>query len=271
MASLYWRVKMQNYICVTCGTQFLETDAPPAACLICEDKRQFVNWKGQQWTTLAALAGDHKTVIQQEDTGLLGVGMEPGFAIGQRALLVRTGAVNILWDCISLIDDQAIQTIRTAGGLSAIAISHPHYYTSMIEWSRAFGGVPIYLHAADRQWVMRPESEIVFWDGETKDLADGVTLIRCGGHFDGATVLHWADALLTGDVLQVTQDRQYVSFMYSYPNYIPLNAAKVRRISEAVAPFQFDRIFGAWWKRNIMHGAKDAVSKSVGRYLTAIQ
>ena len=26
------------------------------------------------------------------------------------------------------------------GGIAAIAISHPHYYTSMVEWSRAFGG-----------------------------------------------------------------------------------------------------------------------------------
>ena len=54
------------------------------------------------------------------------------------------------------------------GGIKAIAISHPHYYSSMVEWSRAFGGVPIYLHAADRQWVMRPDHAIVFWEGEIK-------------------------------------------------------------------------------------------------------
>ena len=24
---------------------------PPQACLICEDERQFVNWKGQAWLT----------------------------------------------------------------------------------------------------------------------------------------------------------------------------------------------------------------------------
>ena len=27
----------------------------------------------------------------------------------------------------------------------------------MVEWSRALGGVPIHLHAADRQWVMRAD------------------------------------------------------------------------------------------------------------------
>jgi glyoxylase-like metal-dependent hydrolase (beta-lactamase superfamily II) len=266
----------QNYICTTCGTQFPQSDSPPPSCPICTDKRQFVNWDGQQWTNPAALAADHKTAIREEDTGLLGVGMEPAFAIGQRALLVRTDAGNVLWDCISLVDDHAIETVHKAGGLSAIAISHPHYYTAMIEWSRAFGGVPVYLHAADQEWVMRPGQEIVHWDGQTKQLPGGITLIRCGGHFEGATVLHWENgadgkgALLTGDVLQVTQDRRYVSFMYSYPNYIPLNAAKVSRIADAVAPFPFERIFGAWWNRNVTQRAKECVSQSVDRYLTAI-
>ena len=84
------------------------------------------------------------------------------------------------------------------GGISAIAVSHPHFYSSMVEWSRAFGGVPIYLHAADRQWVMRPDKGIVFWEGETRALGDGLTLIRCGGHFDGGTVLHWAGGAEAG-------------------------------------------------------------------------
>jgi hypothetical protein len=121
----------------------------------------------------------------------------------------------------------------------------------MVEWSRAFGGVPIYLHAADRQWVMRPDEAIVFWEGETSALAEGLTLIRCGGHFEGGTVLHWAGgaggrgALLTGDIIQVVPDRKHVSFMYSYPNYIPLPASAIERIVKAVEPFSFDRIYGA--------------------------
>ena len=235
-----------------------------------------MNWDGQQWTTLAELGAGHKITIKEEDAGLLGVGIQPNFAITQRALLIRTETGNVLWDCVSLVNDDAIQMIQAAGGLSAIAISHPHYYTSMIEWSRAFGGAPIYLHSADRNFVMRPGSEIVFWDGEGKELSAGITLIKCGGHFDGGSVLHWArgaggkGALLTGDVLQVTQDRRYVSFMYSYPNYIPLNAEKVRRIAEAVEPFRFDRIFGAWWGRNVMEGGKECVARSVDRYLRAI-
>jgi hypothetical protein len=102
------------------------------------------------------------------------------------------------------------------------------------------------------------------------------TLLRTGGHFPGATVLHsryGADgkgALLVGDIAHVAIDRRHVSFMYSYPNYIPLNAVAVRRIADVVAPLAFDRIYGAWWGRNIESGAKAAFDASVRRYLAAI-
>jgi glyoxylase-like metal-dependent hydrolase (beta-lactamase superfamily II) len=102
-----------------------------------------------------------------------------------------------------------VEIVKGLGGLSAIAISHPHYYGTMVEWGRAFGGVPVHLHAADRQWIMRPDPVITLWEGDTLPLASGVTLVRCGGHFAGGTVLHWAaggegrGALLSGDVVQV--------------------------------------------------------------------
>jgi glyoxylase-like metal-dependent hydrolase (beta-lactamase superfamily II) len=263
---------MNSFICTACGSQFQESDTHPLECPICLDDRQYVNLDGQQWTTLNALASTYKTVIREEGPLLRGIGVEPRFAIGQRALLLKTGQGNILWDCVSLIDEAAIQEIQSQGGLSAIAISHPHYYTSMLEWSRAFGRVPIYLHARDRQWVMRSGSEIVFWEGETKEIGTGLTLIRCGGHFDGGTVLHWAEgaALLSGDIVQVVPDRRYVSFMYSYPNYIPLNARQVKRIADALEPYHFEKIFGAFWSLNITADAKAALAKSVNRYLRAI-
>src|SRR5467141_2908313 len=182
---------MQNYICATCGTQFPLSAEPPAGCPICLDERQYIGWKGQQWTTLSQLRADHHTIIKEEEPGLTAIGCEPSFAIGQRAQLVQTPQGNVLWESLSLIDDAAIDAIRARGGLAAIAISHPHYYSSMIEWSQAFGGVPIYLHEAERPWVTRPDPAIVFWQGETHPLLGGLTLIRCGGHFAGAQVLHW--------------------------------------------------------------------------------
>lgn len=262
---------MPCFICVQCGMQHPPGDEPPARCPICEDVRQFVRWDGQAWTTLDALQGTHTARIEA-DHDLLGIGTTPSFAIGQRALIVPAKEGNILWDCTALIDDAIVARINALGGLSAIAISHCHYYTTMVEWSDAFG-VPIYLHENNRKWVQRDSKAIVYWSGEAFELSPSATLYRVPGHFSGGTALHWTDgagALFTGDVMQVTQDRKFVSFMYSYPNFIPLNAPTVRRIGEIVEPLAFDRIYGAFWGRVIGSSAKLAAQASVKRYLEAI-
>ncbi len=263
------------FICLTCGTQFPASDTPPAYCPICEDERQYIGHNGQQWTTLEALQRDHHNRIDEHEPGLTGIGSEPKFGIGQRALLVQSPGGNLLWDCVSLLDDATVDAIKALGGIRAMAISHPHYYSSMVEWSHVFDA-PIYLHEAEHKWVMRPDESVKFWSGETKRLWDELTLIRCGGHFTGGQVLHWpagADgrgALLTGDIIQVVADRRWVSFMYSYPNLIPLPASKVQRIVDAVEPFAFERIYGAWWETIVANEAKEAVWRSATRYIRAI-
>lgn len=268
---------MPNYICTTCGTQYAESDQSPAECPICQDERQYVKVTGQQWTSLERLRLTNRLSIRSEEPGLVGIGVEPHFAIGQRALLVRTPNENVLWDCVPLIDDAVVEMLKGLGGISAMTISHPHYYSSMVEWSHAFGGVPIYLHSSDRQWVMRPDQAIDFWGGETKAFAEGLTLIRCGGHFEGGTVLHWAGgaggrgALLTGDIIQVVPDRKHVSFTYSYPNYIPLNASAVEHIAQAVEPFEYERIYGAFGDMVIEQDGKQVVERSAQRYLQAFR
>ena len=266
---------MPLWTCETCGAQFPASGDPPASCPVCEDERQFVGWKGQTFLTREALAERHG-VVWRDDLGLSGVALEPSFAIGQRALLVPLADGCVMWDCVPLATPEAIAHVRSLGGLKAIAISHPHYYGALADWSEAFGGIPVYLHADDREWLTRPHASIVHWTGDSHRISDDLVLLRSGGHFAGATMLHWrqgADgkgALLTGDIAQVTMDRRFVSFMYSYPNYMPLNAAAVRRIAGVVEPFAFDRIYGAWWGRNIATGAKAAFAASVARYLAAI-
>jgi hypothetical protein len=267
---------MSHFICVTCGVQYAESEAPPAHCLICEDERQYLRETGQQWTTLAELRQRHHNEIRAIEPGLTGIATVPGFAIGQRPLLIQTPQGNVLWDCNSLIDSVTVAALNALGGVQAIAISHPHFYDSMVEWSRAFGDAPIYLHRADEQWVMRPDARIVFWDTDTYSLPGGLTLIVCGGHFPGSTVLHWPagaegkGVLLTGDTIMVVADRRWATFMYSYPNDIPLNHSAVERISAAVEPMAYDRLYSAWWEKVIATDAKAAVRCSAERYLRAI-
>lgn len=264
------------FICETCGTQYAPSPQPPERCAICEDERQYVGWDGQRWTTLERLRGELRADIRREEPSLLGIGTKPSFAIGERALLIQAPAGNVLWDCIALLDEEIVAAVERLGGLSAIAISHPHYYTTMVEWSKAFDAT-VYLHEADGRWVMRSDPAIVLWQGEQHILQPGITLLRLGGHFAGGTVLHWRaaqggrGALLSGDVLQVVQDRDWVSFMRSYPNLIPLPGHEVQRMVRALEPYEFERIYGAWYGRIVARDGKRAVERSARRYIEALE
>lgn len=257
-------------ICVACGTEY-PAGAPPSACPICEDERQFVPPEGQRWTSMDELARGHRVEWTELAAGLHQLVVEPHFAIGERALLIARPDGNVLWDCIALLDEATLLRIEGLGGLAAIAISHPHYYTTHRAWAEAFDA-PVWLHADDAEWVQRPHARLRHWRGETMEAGAGLTLIRAGGHFPGGTVLHRADAagtLFSGDILQVTPDRT-VSVMWSYPNLIPVDAPTIRRVAAAIEPFAFDTIHGAFRDRSIPAGAKQAVSRSIARYLTAI-
>src|SRR6187402_1445353 len=117
-------------LCTACGTSYPDAAEPPARCPICDDERQFVPTGGQGWTTRPALAARHRNSWQLHRPGLFSIQTEPHFAIGQRAFLLRTPAGNVLWDCLALLDGATEALVRALGGLSAIAISHPHYYTT---------------------------------------------------------------------------------------------------------------------------------------------
>jgi len=257
-------------ICRTCGVQY---GAARADCPICLDERQYVGWEGQRWTTLAELrAGGHRGRIEEEGPGVLGVGAAPSVAVGQRALLLRAPSGNVLWDCVGYLDDELAAEIEKLGGISAIAVSHPHFYGVMTEWGRVFDA-PVYVHAADRDWVGRPDPVIEYWTGDTHQIAPGITLINAGTHFAGGTVLHWADdpdgrgALFSGDIFMVVMDRRWVSFMYSIPNFIPERPRTIRRALTLVEPFAFERIYGAFWGRVVTNDAATALHRSAERYL----
>ncbi len=265
---------MPAWICVTCGVQYPPSADPPKHCPICEDERQYIGPNGQQWTTLERLIeAGHRNTFVDEEPGLVSTRTEPQIAIGQRAMLVETPAGNVLWDCITLLDDATEARVRELGGVSAIAISHPHFYSSMTTWSTAFGDCPVYIHAADAQWVQYRGPGLKLWEGDALEVLPGLTLINTGGHFEGSTVLHWAagaegrGVLLTGDSILVVADQRWLSFMYSYPNVIPLRDAEVRRIVDAVRPYPYDRVYSLRQGQITATDGAAAVERSAERYL----
>jgi hypothetical protein len=256
-----------SFLCKTCGTQFPPSDTPPDECPICCDERQYVPSEGQQWVTYQEVCDTHHAEIRDE-LGITGIGLEPEFAIGQRALLVGSPSGNVLWDCLPLLDEMAA-FVESRGGLRAIAISHPHFYSTMVEWAERFE-CPILLHKAEREFVVRPHELIEFWSGEVRELWDDLRLLRLGGHFDGAEVLHRPGAIFTGDVVAVRPGERWVSWMRSYPMLIPLPAREVERIAAALEPWDFDRIYGGWWGSVVTGDAKEIVRRSAERYARAV-
>jgi hypothetical protein len=238
---------------------------------VCEDERQYVSPCGQHWISPEHLRAGYRNFIRDVEPGIWSIVTAPHFGIGQRAFLIRTPEGNILWDCVTLLDQPTIDAVMARGGVQAIAISHPHFHSAMEEWSRTFDA-PVWLHEDDRCWTPGLGDYIHYWSGETQPLLGGATLVRGGGHFPGYQVLHWpggaagGGALFAGDQPQVCMDTRWVTFLYSYPNMIPLGRKAVERIVGSLEPFAFERIHGAFG-RSVLYDAKGAVRRSAERYL----
>jgi hypothetical protein len=263
---------MTIWSCVTCGIEHPDTENPPAVCAICSDARQFVPATGQRWTTQAQMATEgYRTKVEKLEEDLYALTVEPELAISQRGLIVRTPGGNLLWEPPGYLDQEAIEAVHSLGPLSAVSASHPHLTGAAIQWSHAFGGVPVLVAAADRAWIRRPDPVIELWSG-VRQVLPGVTFIQCGGHFAGSAVAHWAPgaggrgALLTGDTIAIGVDRVSVSVMRSYVNNIPLPERAVRRIMAAIDPFPYDRLYGAF--RTLDADAQVTVTATLKRYIT---
>lgn len=263
------------FLCATCGTAYPPSRDVPERCIICQDPRQYVPPTGQTWVSEVEVASRFTNGISRLEPGLYALRTEPAFAIGQRALLVRTDEGNVLWDCLSVLDPATVAAVESLGGLAAIAISHPHYYSSHRRWAQTFD-VPVFLHADDAAWVVDPHPRVEAWTGDERALPGGMTLVRAGGHFPGGAVLRWPGAdgrgvLLSGDIVQVVPDRSVAAFMYSFPNHVPLPAWEVEAVARCVLEVPFERVYGAFVGREILSDGAASVRRGRDQVLAALR
>jgi hypothetical protein len=261
-------ITVSFWICKTCAVEHSEQ---VDVCAICADERQWVPADGQHWTTLEELAAaGYQVEVKDVEPGLYGITSEPDAGIGQQSMLVQTPEGNLLWDPIGYLDDDGVRRVRELGEVAAIIASHPHMYGVQVEWSRALGGVPVYVSEADLGWVARQDPVIQSWSGKLNPLP-GVTLIQPGGHFPGSAVVHWASGaegkgvILAGDTIFANPDRTSVSFMRSYPNRIPLSGAVVDRVARSLDVFEYDRLYGNFGA-SIPVDARAVVRRSADRH-----
>jgi hypothetical protein len=256
-------------LCATCGVEHAD---PAGVCAICADERQWVPADGQRWTTLAELdAAGCRTRTQEPEPGLLEITVEPRVGIGHHSFLVSTPGGSLLWDPPGYLDETAVERVRAAGEVLAIATSHPHMFGAQVEWSRALGNPPILVCEPQLEWVARPDDAIEAWRGR-REIAPGLTLVALGGHFIGSSVAHWSagadgrGVLLSSDTIHANPDRATTTFLRSYPNRIPLSPAVVERITRGAEALGFDRLYDNFG-RGIKRDAAAAVRRSADRYI----
>ncbi|SIH65809.1 Uncharacterised protein [Mycobacteroides abscessus subsp. abscessus] len=255
-------------ICRNCGVE--TTPTRPTVCPICDDERQWVPSSGQEWVSRSQLAAEgHTVVITEREPGLHALRVEPRLGIGQTCYLAATDQGNLLFDVPPFIDDEAVSAIRELGGIAAIAPSHPHMFGMQLAWSAAFDDAPVYVCEADSEWVQRHGPAMTYFDADATPLPE-ILLRRVGGHFPGSAIALWPGhdghgVMLSGDSIGPVARSGWVTFMRSFPNYLPLSGAVVRRIAASVADLDFDRMYGNFGQ-TIPAGAYDAVQSSADRY-----
>jgi len=258
-----------HIICSTCGTYY-NVAGHAANCPICSDERQYIPATGQSWTSPADLKRKHSVKFNKIKDGLYEIEINPTFAIGQRALLVLSEHGNVLWDCIPLLDELTIAFIKSVGGLKAIGISHPHYYSNMSEWGEVFD-CPVYVHANDKENIMLDGNHIVPWEGDELELWDGMKIMLIGGHFAGSTILHVPflskdGTILCGDTLFLSPNKKHFSVVWSSPNRMPLPLSEMRRVKNRFDNIPFDAFYGYVKIQNLEAGVKEVFEQSMNRY-----
>ncbi|PWN71517.1 MBL fold metallo-hydrolase [Chryseobacterium phosphatilyticum] len=258
-------------LCTACGTQFPE-HYNEELCAICNEERQYIPVTGQTWTTHDRLLTTHTTNIVKLNDHLYEITITPGFAIGQRAFLVISKSGNILWDCVPLLDQHVIDFINEKGGLQAIAISHPHYYSNMNDWAEEFK-CSLYIHKNDEQYISEKGNRIKLWEGDEMPLWDDIKIVNIGGHFAGSSILLHKSmsekgTLLSGDTMYLSPNLKHFAIMYSYPNRIPLPVAEIKRIKKRLEDLEFDAVYGFYSYQNLTKNVKQILNNSIEKYLS---
>ncbi|GHJ85191.1 hypothetical protein NliqN6_1593 [Naganishia liquefaciens] len=281
-----WHDDADLPICNACMTQY--PAGPRTKCPVCLDPRQFVPPSGQAWTSLRRLAEEghvNKIVPDEQDERIAFIQTEPSTGIGQTPILIKTSRATYMWDCCAFLSENLFHELRALDPpLKAIAISHPHFYSTSLTWARCLR-VPLLIAKADAHWYQRAtdvKPGEIEWFRNEAPLEDSVNVIQCGGHFPGSSVLYWDRSLeptfeserhlgtgiiLCADTAMVQPTQKGFTFQWSVPNMIPLNPHEIKGICDRLQSVSFDQATSTWPNRFIRHNAREILLNSMQKQL----
>ncbi|EPQ52683.1 hypothetical protein GLOTRDRAFT_46948 [Gloeophyllum trabeum ATCC 11539] len=282
-------------ICATCAAQYTASSLRPYrigeegtgdGCPICLDERQYVAPTGQAWTSWRELDGKHATRLEPDgrDPRIVRILTEPkAGAIGQTPFIIPSLDGSLIWDCSPYLSPSGVESIlsltSSSKPLLGMAISHPHFFCSSVTWARKLG-CKVYICATDKEWFMRKDSFVDEYYRKNVGIPLTVECIFSPGHFPGSCVLHWdrsmeqsesslpqTGVIFCSDTCKIAVDRRRMTFMWSYPNYIPLPPKDVQKIWQSLRPFQFGDIYSAWPGEIAFGNGKEKVLNSARRFI----
>ena len=224
---------MERFVCVTCGTQFPDADDAAAERARSATTRASTSRSRASSGRRSPSCAPTTATRSGDEGALTGIGTEPHVRDRPARAARPARRANLLWDCVTLLDDATAAAVERRGGLAAIAISHPHYYSAMVEWAHRFDcpvlparGRPRVGHAA------RPRDRVLGGrDARPRRRADADPLRRPLRRRHRAAPARRGRAAVAATSSRSSPTARWVCFMYSYPNLIPLPEAAVQAMA----------------------------------------
>ncbi|PWN48353.1 hypothetical protein IE53DRAFT_389448 [Violaceomyces palustris] len=141
----------------------------------------------------------------------------------------------------------------------------------------------------ERLDIQACSEHVVAWEGDVLEVVPGVKVLRCGGHFPGSSILVWDRDLTPGhdttsqragdgnarrggvalcsDTFMPCPDGKTFSFMWSYPNMIPLKPKDVEKIWQSVRPYPFQDVIGGWPGKAILGSSHEKLRISACNFV----
>lgn len=237
---------LTHYACSHCGSWILWFDTrEPVFCKNCMDVRNALPDEDFTYIHINEARKTYTTKWREVLPGLWDFYTEPQLGLGSHGWLIIREAGNIAFEAAPHYSREAIDKIKSLGGIRILAASHPHGYGALWELQEAFDPTLI-IHKNDLEHTKAFRVNHPIDDFE--ELDRNHIMIRLGGHYDGQTALFDAEKklLFAGDALKIEFDASgepvALSCHKGFHYHIPLTPDELRHYQKVFSMYDFEHV-----------------------------